>query len=87
MTMEFVQKAKINTDDFWYDLFDHGRIEPDLLLRNQEDINKVEAAIEVLKDFKKSAEKARTDIPQDESLWTRQLLEAIRPNSTAAEAR
>jgi hypothetical protein len=32
------------------------------------------------------AQKARTDIPQDESLWSRELLEALRPNSTAADA-
>ena len=30
-------------------------------------------------------QKARADIPQDESLWSRELLEALRPNSTAAD--
>lgn len=54
--MEFVKKAKIVTDDFYYDLFDDGYIKPEKLLKNQEDIDKVKNAIEIIKDFKESAE-------------------------------
>lgn len=54
--MEFVKKAKIVTDDFYYDLFDGGYIKPEKLLKNQEDIDKVKNAIEIIKDFKESAE-------------------------------
>ena len=54
--MEFVKKAKIVTDDFFYDLFDGGYINPEKLLKNQEDIDKVKNAIKVIKDFKDSAE-------------------------------
>ena len=54
--MEFVKKAKIVTDDFFYDLFDGGYIKPEKLLKNQEDIEKVKEAIKVIIDFKDSAE-------------------------------
>ena len=54
--MEFVKKAKIVTDDFWYDLFDGGYIKPEKLLMNQEDIDKVKNAMEIITDFKDSAE-------------------------------
>lgn len=54
--MEFVKKAKIVTDDFFYDLFNGGYIKPEKLLKNQEDIDKVKNAIEIIKDFKDSAE-------------------------------
>jgi len=54
--MEFVKKAKIVTDDFFYDLFDGGYIKPEKLLKNQEDIEKVKEAIKVISDFKDSAE-------------------------------
>lgn len=54
--MEFVKKAKIVTDDFWYDLFDGGYIKPEKLLKNQKDIDEVKNAIEILTDFRDSAE-------------------------------
>ena len=54
--MEFVKKAKIVTDDFWYDLFDGGYIKPEKLLKNQEDIDKVKNAMEIITDFRDSAE-------------------------------
>lgn len=54
--MEFVKNAEIVTDDFFYDLFYEGDIKPEDLLKNQEDIDKVKNAIEIIKDFKNSAE-------------------------------
>lgn len=56
--MEFVKKAKISTDDFYYDLFDGGYIKPEKLLKSKDDMEKVKSAIAVIKDFKSSAEKA-----------------------------
>jgi hypothetical protein len=41
----------IATDDFWYDLFYGGYIDPEKLLVHSEDIEKVKEAIEVLKEF------------------------------------
>jgi hypothetical protein len=54
--MEFVKKAKIVTDDFYYDLFEGGYIKPEKLLKNKEDIDKVNNAIKIIEDFKDSAE-------------------------------
>ncbi len=54
--MEFIKKARIVTDDFFYDLFCGGYIKPEELLKNQEDIDKVKNAIEIIKDFESSAE-------------------------------
>lgn len=57
--MKFIKKAKIETSDFWYDLFEGGYIEPGNLLESTEDMKKVRDAIDVLKDFKESAEKQK----------------------------
>ncbi len=54
--MEFVKKAKISTDDFFYDLFDGGYIKPEKLLKNKDDIKKVQEAISVITEFKDAAE-------------------------------
>jgi hypothetical protein len=55
-TMEFKKNAKIATSDFYYDLFDGGYISPKKLLKNKEDIERVVAAIEIIKAFKDAAE-------------------------------
>jgi hypothetical protein len=44
-------KEQINVDDFWYDLFVGGYIKPEKLLVDEFDINKVQEAIELIKDF------------------------------------
>ena len=50
--MEFKENAEIiDTSDFWYDLFDGGYIEPEKLLINEEDIEKINNAIKILKRF------------------------------------
>lgn len=54
--MEFKKNAEINTSDFWYDLFEGGYINPEKLLENKEDANKIKEAIALLKNFKDSAE-------------------------------
>jgi hypothetical protein len=51
--MEFLPKLKkIETDDFYYDLFYGGYIDPEKLLKNQEDIDKVKDAINTIREFK-----------------------------------
>jgi len=58
MTKEFKFKpnAKIDTGDFWYDLFEGGYIKPNEILLNKNDITLVENAIETLMFFKQEAE-------------------------------
>jgi hypothetical protein len=57
--MKFIKKAKIETDDFWYDLFEGGYIKPETLLESGEDIKKVRDAITLLREFKGHAEKQK----------------------------
>ena len=47
---------EVACDDFWYDVFDGGYIDPKDFLVNQQDVNEVNAAIEVLLKFKNSTE-------------------------------
>lgn len=57
--MANIYKVKENCDastsDLWYDLFD-GNLHPKDILENDMDINEVEAAIKVLKKFRRSCE-------------------------------
>jgi len=54
--MKLKKDAVVTTSDFWYDLFDGGYVVPEDLLENSDDINLVNNAIEVLKDFRESLE-------------------------------
>ena len=54
--MEFNEDAEIVLNDVWYDLTDGGYIKPSKLLKNEDDIKKVEDAIKTLQDFFKDAE-------------------------------
>lgn len=54
--MKWKENAEIVTSDFWYDLTAGGYIKPKDLLEDDEDIKRVEEAIKVLKEFKRSAE-------------------------------
>jgi hypothetical protein len=54
--MEFKKGAKIETSDFYYDLFDGGYIKPDKLLKSKSDVERVKDAIKTIEDFKDSAE-------------------------------
>lgn len=54
--MEFVKGAEIQTDDFYYDLFDGGYIKPEKLLKNKEDIDRLKEAIKIVKKFHDEAE-------------------------------
>ena len=55
--MEYKKGAEIITDDFWYDLTDGGYIKPDALLVNQEDVDRINAAIKTLVDWKNEMER------------------------------
>lgn len=50
--MKFVEGALVETQDFWYDLFDGGGIKPKCLLADLDDILRVERAVRVLQEFK-----------------------------------
>jgi hypothetical protein len=56
--MEFKKHAKIKTDDFFYDLFLGGYIKPKDILVNDVDIQSVENAISVIREFYDYADEA-----------------------------
>lgn len=56
--MEFKKNAKIKTDDFFYDLFLGGYIKPADILVNDVDIQSVENAISVIREFYDDADEA-----------------------------
>ncbi len=49
--MKFKKGIKIETDSFWYDLFEGGYIDPSDILPKGEDLEKVKEAIKVLENF------------------------------------
>jgi len=57
--MEFKENVELIVhNDFWYDITIGGYIKPRELLKNEEDIKRVEDAIKVLEEFNKSAEES-----------------------------
>lgn len=54
--MKWKENAEIVTSDFWYDLIDGGYIKPKDLLEDESEIKRIGDAIEVLKEFRRSAE-------------------------------
>jgi len=59
--MKLKENLEMSTDDFFYDLFDGGYIDPFKMLENSEDIIALENAIAIIKDFKDSCEKQIED--------------------------
>lgn len=55
--MEFKKKQSVSTDDFYYDLFIGGYIQPEKMLKHSKDVKKVRAAIDLIKKFKDEADK------------------------------
>lgn len=53
--MIFKKNAKIESDDFWYDLTDGGYIKPKKLLEEPY-ATQVANAVKLLRDFKREAE-------------------------------
>ena len=43
------------TEDFWFDLYISGYIEPEKILVNEEDIKRVREAMETLEEFRLDA--------------------------------
>lgn len=54
--MKWKKDAEIVTSDFWYDLTDGGYIKPSELLDDADEAKKVEDAIKIVEEFKRSAE-------------------------------
>lgn len=54
--MKIKKGLEISTGDFWYDLTDGGYLNPNEICLNKKDAEKVEEAIEIIKDFKDSCE-------------------------------
>jgi hypothetical protein len=49
------------TDNFWYDLFEGGYLNPEDICEDKEDAKKVREAIRVLDDYKNSCEEQIED--------------------------
>jgi len=58
------ENLKVSSEDFWYDLTDGGYIKPREICYFVLDAEKVERAIEVIKEFQKSCEKQIKDFVQ-----------------------
>ena len=56
--MEFKKNAHVTTDDFFYDLFLGGYIKPEEILVNEDDIVRVNDAINVIQEFYDDADEA-----------------------------
>lgn len=54
--MEIKKKAKITTNDLYYDLFEGGHLKPEEILEHQKDIDEVNKAISVINRLRKSLE-------------------------------
>lgn len=54
--MKLKENLEFGSDDFWYDVFEGGYIDPSDILTETEDIIKVEEAIEVMQAFKDACE-------------------------------
>jgi len=54
--MKFKKNAKVETSDFYYDLFEGGYISPKKLLVDKEDTDRVNEAIRVIEEFKDALE-------------------------------
>ncbi len=50
--MKFKKDISLSTDDFWYDLIDGSYINPEEILEDNDDIDKIKKAIDTLKRFK-----------------------------------
>lgn len=52
--MQIKKNLEICTSDFWYDLTDGGYLKPKEICANKKDAEKVEKALEILREFKDS---------------------------------
>ncbi len=63
--MKIKLQEPINDDDFYYDFFDGGYLEPSYVLEDQSDIDAVENARRIIELYKLSIEK-HNDLYNDE---------------------
>jgi hypothetical protein len=56
-----LKKLDITTDDFYYDLFEGGGIDPDEILDSSLDSGIVKEAVKVIQEFKRSCEEQIED--------------------------
>lgn len=54
--MKIKDNCEASTAEFWYDLTDGGYLNPEDILENKEDVERVNKAIAVIKDFERSCE-------------------------------
>jgi len=52
--MQIKKNLTISTDEFYYDLFDGGYLDPYDICENEEDADAVVKALAVIKDFEES---------------------------------
>lgn len=62
--MKIKEGLEISTSEFWYDLTEGGYLHPEDILENQNDIDKVLNAIEVIREFEMSCEEQIEDFYQ-----------------------
>ena len=62
--MKIKEGCTASTSDFWYDLTSGGYLKPEDILENLEDIEQVNKAIDILRDFEDSCEEQIEDFTQ-----------------------
>jgi hypothetical protein len=53
--MKIKEGCDVSTSEFWYDLC-NGYIKPEELLENSEDVKRVQAAVETIREFENSCD-------------------------------
>ena len=59
--MKLKQNLEISTDDFYYDLFEGGYLNPEEMLISKDDVFAVVNARKIIENFKKSCEEQIED--------------------------
>ena len=54
MEWNFKEGVEIYTEEFWYDLTDGGYIKPENVLADEEQISKLQAAIDLVRSFERA---------------------------------
>ena len=62
--MKIKEGCKARSSDFWYDLTDGGYLLPEQILENEEDVDKVYDAINVILEFERSCNEQIEDFQQ-----------------------
>lgn len=54
MDWNFKEDVEVYTEEFWYDLTDGGYIKPENVLADEEQIAKLQAAIDLVRSFERA---------------------------------